>query len=135
MPYNSPAILLAEWYDTKSNVKLGGFQSQLQVSYVSRHTRKRLTPSPTLQCSGYWKESFQVALNYSHQLLYTFVYIYTYIYMCIYTNIHIFMYFYIYIYIYIHICIFVIYQLAVKNSLNVIDLFLKLDHYCSFVGM
>ena len=32
MPYNSQVDvvrLLAEWYDTKSNVKLGGFQSQL----------------------------------------------------------------------------------------------------------
>ena len=29
---------LAERDDTKSNVKLGGFQSQLQVSYVSSHT-------------------------------------------------------------------------------------------------
>ena len=41
MPYNSQADevrLLAEWYDTKSNVKLGGFRSQLQASYVSCHT-------------------------------------------------------------------------------------------------
>ena len=29
--------LLAERSDTKSNVKLGGFQSQLQASYVSSH--------------------------------------------------------------------------------------------------
>ena len=37
MPYNSLADvirLLAEWYDTKSNVKWGGFRSQLQASYV-----------------------------------------------------------------------------------------------------
>ena len=43
MPYNSRAgvvCLLAEWYDTKSNVELGGFQSQLQASYVSSHTEK-----------------------------------------------------------------------------------------------
>ena len=32
--------LLAECYDTKSNVKLGGFQSQLQASYVSSHTEE-----------------------------------------------------------------------------------------------
>ena len=41
MPYNSPAEvvpLLAEQYDTKSNLKLGGFQSQLKASYVSNHT-------------------------------------------------------------------------------------------------
>ena len=31
--------LLAERYDTKSNVNLGGFQSQLQASYVSSQTR------------------------------------------------------------------------------------------------
>ena len=30
--------LRAEGYDTKSNVKLGRFQSQLQASYVSSHT-------------------------------------------------------------------------------------------------
>ena len=30
--------LLAEWYDTKSNLKLGGFRSQFQVSYESSHT-------------------------------------------------------------------------------------------------
>ena len=43
MPYNSPADvvrLLAEWYETKSNVKLGGFRSQLQASYVSSHTEE-----------------------------------------------------------------------------------------------
>ena len=41
IPYNSLADvvrLLAERSDTKSNVKLGGFRSQLQASYVSSHT-------------------------------------------------------------------------------------------------
>ena len=32
--------LLPEQYDTKSNVNLGGFRSQLQASYVSSHTEK-----------------------------------------------------------------------------------------------
>ena len=32
--------LLAERYDTKSNVRLGGFWSQLQASYVSSHTEE-----------------------------------------------------------------------------------------------
>ena len=32
------ARLRADRYDNKSNVKLGGFRSQLQASYVSRHT-------------------------------------------------------------------------------------------------
>ena len=43
MPYNSRADvfrLLAERYDTKSKVKLGGFQSQLQASYVPSHTEE-----------------------------------------------------------------------------------------------
>ena len=38
MPYNSQADvvrLLAEQHDTKSNVKLAEFQSQLQAFYVS----------------------------------------------------------------------------------------------------
>ena len=33
-------LLLAEQSDTKSNVKLGGFRSQLQASYESNHTEK-----------------------------------------------------------------------------------------------
>ena len=32
--------LLAEWYDTKPNVKLGGFQSQLEASYVFGHNEE-----------------------------------------------------------------------------------------------
>ena len=43
MPYNFLADvvrLLAERYDTKSNVKLGGFRSQLQASYVSSPTEE-----------------------------------------------------------------------------------------------
>ena len=41
--YNSLADvvrLLVERFDTKSNVKLGGFRSQLQASYVSSHTEE-----------------------------------------------------------------------------------------------
>ena len=43
MPYNSRADvvrLLAERYDTKSNVEVGGFRSQLQASNVSSHTEE-----------------------------------------------------------------------------------------------
>ena len=43
MPYNSRADvvrLLAERYDTKSNVKLGGFQSKLQACYVLSYTEE-----------------------------------------------------------------------------------------------
>ena len=29
-----------EWYDTKSNVKLGRFRSQFQASYMSSHTEE-----------------------------------------------------------------------------------------------
>ena len=32
--------LLAERYDTKSNIKLGGFRPQPQASYVSSHTEE-----------------------------------------------------------------------------------------------
>ena len=31
---------MAERYDTKSNLKLGGFQSQLEASYVSSHIKE-----------------------------------------------------------------------------------------------
>ena len=43
MPNNSRANVgrqLAEQYDTKSNVKLSGFRSQLEASYVSSHTEE-----------------------------------------------------------------------------------------------
>ena len=43
MPYNSRTDvvhLLAERYDTKSNVKLGGFRPQLQASYVPSQTEE-----------------------------------------------------------------------------------------------
>ena len=32
--------LMGEQYDTKSNINLGGFQSQLEASYVSNHTEE-----------------------------------------------------------------------------------------------
>ena len=32
--------LMAEWYDTKSNIKLARFQSQLEEFYVSSHTEE-----------------------------------------------------------------------------------------------
>ena len=43
MPYNSQAgvvHLLAERYDTTSNVKLDRFRAQLQASYISSHTEE-----------------------------------------------------------------------------------------------
>ena len=43
MPYISWADVVrlsAEQYDTKSNVKLGGFRSQLQASYAYSHTEE-----------------------------------------------------------------------------------------------
>ena len=43
MSYNSRADvvrLLAEPYDSKSNVKLGGFRSQVQTTYLSSHTEE-----------------------------------------------------------------------------------------------
>ena len=43
MPYNFWADvvrLLAERYDIKSNIKLGGFRSQLQASNMSSHAEE-----------------------------------------------------------------------------------------------
>ena len=43
MPYNSRADvvrLLAERYETKSNIKLVGFRSQLLASYMFSHTEE-----------------------------------------------------------------------------------------------
>ena len=42
MSYNSRGDVcrqLAERYDTKSNINLGGFRSQIETSYVSSHTK------------------------------------------------------------------------------------------------
>ena len=45
---------------------------QSNIRYVSRvkwsNPGKGVTPSPTPQCSSYWKGSFLVSLNYGHQL-------------------------------------------------------------------
>ena len=41
IPNNSrPALfrMLAEWYETKSHMKLGGFRPQLQASYMTSRT-------------------------------------------------------------------------------------------------
>ena len=55
--------LMAERYDTKSNVMLGGFRSQLEVSYVSTHNKE---------------------LWYNETVcLWMTVYIYIYIYICV----------------------------------------------------
>ena len=43
MPYNSQADVcrqLSERYDTKPNIKLGGFRPQLEASYVSSNTEE-----------------------------------------------------------------------------------------------
>ena len=44
------------------------------IRYISRvkwsNPGKEVAPSLTPQCSSYWKGSFQVALDYSHQLYY-----------------------------------------------------------------
>ena len=58
--------LLAEQSDTKSNVKLGGFQSQLQASYVSSHTEEL------------WHNKIVC--------LWMTIYIYIFIYMCVLTD-------------------------------------------------
>ena len=39
MSYTSSMTWLAERYDIKSNVKLGGFRSQLRAAYVSSHIK------------------------------------------------------------------------------------------------
>ena len=56
--------LLAELSDTKSNVKLGGFRSQLQASYVIA----------TLKSCDTTKQSVDD---------YIYIYIYIYIYVCV----------------------------------------------------
>ena len=72
--------LLAERYDTKSNVKLGRFLSQLQASYVSSHTEEL-----------WYNETVCLWMTK-----------YIYIYMDDNIYIHIYIYIYIYIYIVIH---------------------------------
>ena len=52
---------------------------------------KGVAPSPTPQCSHYWKGSLQVTLDYGRQLYFT-IYIYIYIYVCV--CVYIYMYIY-----------------------------------------
>ena len=59
--------LLAERSDSKSNVKLGGFRSQLQLSYVSSHTEE-----------SWYNESVCLWMT-----IYIYIYIYIYICTCI----------------------------------------------------
>ena len=64
MPYNSRADVcrrVAERYDTKSYVKLGGFRSQFEASYVSSLSEK---------------------LSYN-ETVFLYIYIYIYIYIII----------------------------------------------------
>ena len=72
---------------TLSNIRYG---SRVKWS----NPGKGLAPSPTLQCSTYWKGSLQVAFDYSCQL-YFYIYIYKYI-----KTLYIYKKLYIYIYIY-----------------------------------
>ena len=58
------------------------------IRYVSRlkwsNPGKGVVPSPTSQCSSYWKGSLPVVLDYVCQLyftIYIYIYIYTYIYI------------------------------------------------------
>ena len=46
------------------------------------------TPSPTPQCSSYWKGSFLVTRDYGCQLYYIYIYIYMYIHIYIYIYIY-----------------------------------------------
>ena len=57
--------LFAELYDTKSNVKLGGFRSQLQASYMSSHTEEL-----------WYHETVSLWMT-----AYIYIYIYIYIYL------------------------------------------------------
>ena len=81
--------LLAEQYDTKSNVKLGGFQSQLQASYVSSYTEEL-----------WYNETVCLLMTiYTYQRnSRIYIYIYIYIYMCVCVCVCM------YIYIYVYIC-------------------------------
>ena len=78
MPYNSLADvvrLLAEWYDTKSNVKLSGFRSQLQVSYDSSHTEELWY----YETVCLWMTLYIYISEYIY-VLYIYIWIYTYVY-------------------------------------------------------
>ena len=72
MPNNSRADVVrlqAEQYGTKSNVKLGGFQPQLQASNVSSHTEEL-----------WYNETVCLWINiYIYLSIYIYIYIYIYI--------------------------------------------------------
>ena len=129
---------LAYWVEYSPMVQETGIQSLVEsyqtlkkcylmspyLRYKSRvkwcNPWKGVAPSPTPQCSSYWKEDLQVALDYGRQLyfflyicttnIYVFIlsfilYIYIYIYMEVY--IYIYMEVYIYIYIWMHVYIYI----------------------------
>ena len=132
---------MAEWVECSSMIWETGVQSKVEsyqrlqkwylippcltlsiIRYVSRvkwnNPGKKVLPSPTPQCSSYWKGSLWVALDYSCQLyftIYIYIYIYItfslslsiyiYIYICTHTQTH--KYIYIYVYIYTHIYIYI----------------------------
>ena len=54
------------------------------IRYISRVKRKNpgkgVAPSPTPQCSSYWKGSLQIALDYGHQLYFTHTHTHTHTY-------------------------------------------------------
>ena len=70
--------LLAEQYDTKSNVKLDMFRSQLQASYVSSHTEE-LWYNETV-CLWMTIYIF-LFLKYIIYIIYIYIYIYKDVYM------------------------------------------------------
>ena len=53
---------------------------KVRIKSKVEQSGKGVAPSPTPQCSSYWKGSFQVALDYGGQLYFTY-YIYTYHYL------------------------------------------------------
>ena len=80
MPYNSRAdvvLLLAEWYNTQSDVNLGEFQ----VPYVSSHTEEL-----------WYNETFCLWITIYIYYIYIYIYIYIYVYLNLVAN-HVFWYY------------------------------------------
>ena len=57
---------LWKWYLIPPCLTLGNIRCVSRVKW--RNPGKGVAPSPTPQCSSYWKGSLPVALDYSHQL-------------------------------------------------------------------
>ena len=105
MPYNSRADvvrLLAEWYDSKSNIKLGRFRSQLQAAYMSSHTAE-----------SWYNET---VCRWQYIYIYTYMHFYLWMYLWEYLHVNLYLHTYIeYTCIFLCICVWLLHLPLIRT--------------------